>query len=190
MAQAFGRGRQPQADMGAARVIDLLACLEASGISVWVDGGWGIDALLRKQTRDHDDLDLIVRLGDVARLQARLAERGYTAVQGAPPTSFELVDAQGHQVDVHPVSFTPTGEGVYKLESGEDWVYPASAFTGTGSILGREVACLTPEVALMGHTTGYALDRAHQRDVEALSERFKILLPAFRKADRRNPPGE
>lgn len=96
MVQLFGRGRQPQADMGAAEVIDLLSCLERSGITVWVDGGWGVDALLGEQTRDHDDLDLIARLDDVARLQGALAEHGYTAVQGAPPTSFEMVDARGH----------------------------------------------------------------------------------------------
>jgi lincosamide nucleotidyltransferase A/C/D/E len=169
--------------MDAAHLIDLLVCLETSGITVWVDGGWGIDALLGEQTRAHDDLDLVARLDDVARLEAALAERGYATVHGAPPTSYEMVDAQGHQVDVHPVSFAPTGEGVYKMESGEDWVYPASAFTGTGAILGRRVACLTPEVAMVGHTTGYELDAAHQRDVEALSDRFGIPLPEFRRAD-------
>jgi lincosamide nucleotidyltransferase A/C/D/E len=190
MVQVFGRGRQPQADMGAAEVIDLLSCLERSGITVWVDGGWGVDALLGEQTRDHDDLDLIARLDDVARLQGTLAERGYTGVQGAPPTSFEMVDARGHQVDVHPVSFVPNGDGVYKLGNGEDWVYPSTAFTGTGTILGRRVACLTPEVVIVAHTTGYALDEAHQRDAEALSDRFGIALPAFRKADPLSGPRE
>lgn len=83
---------------------------------------------------------------------------------------------------MHPVSFAPNGDGVYKLGNGEDCVYPSTAFTGTGTILGRRVACLTPEVVIVAHTTGYALDEAHQRDVEALSERFGISLPAFRKA--------
>lgn len=30
-------------------VVDLL---EADGIDVWLDGGWGVDALLERQTRD------------------------------------------------------------------------------------------------------------------------------------------
>jgi lincosamide nucleotidyltransferase A/C/D/E len=186
MVQVFGRGRQPQADMGAAEVIDLLSCLERSGITVWVDGGWGVDALLGEQTRDHDDLDLIARLDDVARLQGTLAERGYAAVQGVRlRRASRWSITRGHQVDVHPVSFAPNGDGVYKLESGEDWVYPSTAFTGTGTILGRRVACLTPEIVIVAHTTGYALDKAHQRDAEALSERFGISLPAFRKAEPR-----
>lgn len=183
MAELSGRGRQPHADMAAAMVIDLVDFLDGLGISVWLDGGWGIDALLHEQTREHDDLDLLARLGDVAQLQAALAERGYATVRGAPPTSFELVDGQGHQVDVHPVSFAPTGEGVYKMESGEDWVYPASAFTGVGTILGRTLACLTPDVVMVAHTTGYALDAAHQRDVEALSERFGLPMPVFRTTE-------
>ena len=101
-----------------------------------------------------------------------------------------MVDARGHQVDVHPISFAPNGDGVYKLGNGEDWVYPSTAFTGTGTILGRRVACLTPEVVIVAHTTGYALDKAHQRDAEALSERFGISLPAFGKADPLSGPRE
>jgi len=28
--------------------------LGENGITVWIDGGWSVDALLGKQTRDHD----------------------------------------------------------------------------------------------------------------------------------------
>jgi lincosamide nucleotidyltransferase A/C/D/E len=169
--------------MDAALASDLLADLERLGIPVWLTGGWGIDALLGEQRRGHDDLDVLVRLDQVAQLQAALAEIGYATIRGAPPMSFEMVDAQGHQVDVHPVSFAPTGEGVYRMGSGEDWTYPASAFRGVGAILGRRVRCLSPEAMMVSHTTGYALDGAHQRDVKALSERFGIPLPEFRTTD-------
>ena len=36
----------------------VLDILERAGIEVWVDGGWGIDALLGLETRAHRDLDL------------------------------------------------------------------------------------------------------------------------------------
>jgi hypothetical protein len=29
----------------------------SQGITVWLDGGWGVDALLGRQTRPHSDLD-------------------------------------------------------------------------------------------------------------------------------------
>jgi len=165
--------------MDAARVLDLLSLFEARGIVVWVDGGWGVDALLGEQTRAHDDLDLVARLEDSARIELALGGRGYVVGYGGPPLSFELVDDEGHQVDVHPASFNASGDGIYRMASGEDWVYPAAGFAGEGRILDRPVPCLTPEVVLVNHTTGYALDEAHQRDVRALSERYGLPLPRF-----------
>jgi hypothetical protein len=166
--------------MEAERVLDLLSHFEARGIAVWVDGGWAVDALLGEQTRPHDDLDLVARLEQSAPIEDALAERGYVLGYGGPPRSFELVDDEGHQVDVHPASFRRNGDGVYRTANGEDWIYPAAGFGGRGHILGREVPCLTPEVVLVNHTTGYALDEAHQNDVRALSERYGIPLPEFR----------
>jgi hypothetical protein len=93
-----------------------------------------------------------------------------------------LVDVDGHQVDVHPVAFNNAGDGIYRMRVGADWIFPAAGFKGAGNILGREVPTLTPEVVLVNHTTGYALDEQHQRDVEALSERYGIPLPEFRRA--------
>ena len=40
----------------------LLDALEGEGIEVWVAGGWGIDALVGRQTRQHRDLDLLLPL--------------------------------------------------------------------------------------------------------------------------------
>ena len=173
-----GRGREPQADMDAQRVLDLLAQLD--GVDVWIDGGWAVDALLGEQTRVHDDLDLVSRIEDSARIMETLD--GYVLGYGGPPHSFELVDGDGHQVDVHPATFQPNGDAVYAMWDGGEWLFPAAGFAGRGSILGVEVPCLTPEVVLVNHAAGYALDAEHQRDVHALSERFGLPLPPFRTA--------
>ena len=177
-----GRGREPQTDMDAARALDLLSLLEARGIPVWLDGGWAVDALLGEQTRPHDDLDLVSRLEDSGRIEEALGERGYVVGNGAPPRSFELVDAHGHQVDVHPASFEAGGDAVYQTADGGVWIFPAAGFAGDGGhILGRRVPCLSPEVVIVNHSSGYALDQAHQRDVRALCERFGVAVPAFRR---------
>lgn len=39
----------------------MLAVLGGAGADVWVGGGWGIDALVGRQTRQHRDLDLMHR---------------------------------------------------------------------------------------------------------------------------------
>ena len=167
--------------MDAGRALGLLSALRSREISVWLDGGWAVDALLGEQTRPHDDLDLVSRLEDSAAIEEALGERGYILAGGRLPHSFELVDVEGHQVDVHPVSFGADGAGVYAMADGGEWIFPAAGFGGSGLILGRRVPCLTPEVVMVNHTTGYELDDEHERDVRALGERYGIPVPPFRR---------
>ena len=157
--------------MEAAEVVELVDLLDRSGITVWVDGGWGVDALLRRQTRTHDDLDLVVELGHVPELQRLLAQRGYLLEGGGAPMSFELVDPDGRQVDVHPVVFDESGDGIYVMQTGGTWPYPAAGFAGEGSVLGRDVRCLTPEVQVLCHG-GYELDDDDRHDLAALEAQF------------------
>lgn len=167
--------------MDARRVVDLLEHLTGLGVQVWLDGGWAIDALVGRQRRPHDDLDLVAALDDVPRLELALGECGYALVDGGDSRIVVLVDDDGHQVDVHPVAFTETGDGLYKMTTGGDWIYPSRGFAGVGEVVGRRVACLTPEVMMACHATGYVLDDVHYADVLALSERFGIPIPAFRR---------
>ena len=44
--------------MSADSAAAILAALDARDAEVWVGGGWGVDALLGEQTREHSDLDL------------------------------------------------------------------------------------------------------------------------------------
>jgi lincosamide nucleotidyltransferase A/C/D/E len=162
-------------DMSADAVVALLDALEDRGVAVWLDGGWGLDALLGEQTRPHDDLDVIIALHDVPRLQDTLQRLGYSLVRGRPPMSFEMTDDEGRQVDVHPVVFNDKGDGVYQMED-RQWPYPAEGFAGVGSVLGRRVRCLTPEVQVLCHA-GYELDADDVRDLRALRERFQVELP-------------
>ena len=169
--------------MDAVLAADLLCELESRGITVWLEGGWAIDALLGEQTREHDDLDVLVAVEDVARLEAALGARGYAHAGSDGPSSFYLVDSAGRQVDVHLVSFAPSGDATYVMGHGREWVYPAAAFDAVGTIAGRAVRPLSAPMMMVNHTTGYALDAVHQRDVELLSDRFEIPLPAFQAAD-------
>lgn len=47
--------------MDPAQVIEVLDCLDAAEVTAWLDGGWGVDALVGSQTRPHSDLDLASR---------------------------------------------------------------------------------------------------------------------------------
>jgi lincosamide nucleotidyltransferase A/C/D/E len=159
------------------RAVEILDRLSAYGVQVWVHGGWGIDALLERQTRQHDDLDLIAPIEDVPRLRSALRGLGYEVARDGLPSSFEMTDAEGHQVDVHPVSVSDTGEAIYQKEDGGEWVCPE--LSGVGLVAGRRVPCLSAAGALLSHATGYALDAAHRADVAALSEKFGLPVPRY-----------
>ncbi len=64
---------------------EILARLAACGIEVWVDGGWGGDALLGEQTRAHDDLDLVIACDDCSTARDGLAPLGFDCGPGAKP---------------------------------------------------------------------------------------------------------
>jgi lincosamide nucleotidyltransferase A/C/D/E len=166
--------------MSAEAAIAVVDALETRGVDVWLDGGWGVDALLGTQTRPHDDLDVIVAMHRVAALQKTLRQLGYSLVRGGPPMSFEMTDADGRQVDVHPVVFDEKGDGIYQMVD-RQWLYPAAGFAGVGWILGRRVRCLTPEVQMLCHG-GYELDEDDVRDLRALHDRFGVELPATAQA--------
>jgi lincosamide nucleotidyltransferase A/C/D/E len=166
--------------MDAKTVLSVVDALRSQGIDVWLDGGWCIDALVGRQRREHDDLDVVVRLDQCDAIQAILGGRGYRWAGGGPPAAFYLVDPAGRQLDVHPVVFDAAGDGLYDTGDGELWPYPARGFAGRGRVLGREVRCLTPEVMMLCHSGGYVLDDVHVADVVALSEGFGLPLSAMR----------
>ena len=73
--------------MSAQDVIALLKLLQQQGIEVILDGGWGVDALLGRKTRVHEDLDVAVLHKNVPQIRALLEARGFkTDEPGKPGT--------------------------------------------------------------------------------------------------------
>jgi lincosamide nucleotidyltransferase A/C/D/E len=158
-------------------VLGLYTELEALGITIWVDGGWGVDALLGRQTRPHKDLDIAIQQKDVSRLRELLETRGYKPIklEEARPWNFVLGDANGRELDVHVVVVDEEGNGLYgPPQNGE--MYPATSLTGTGSVCAQAVRCISPEWAVKFHC-GYQLKEKDFQDVSALCEKFGIQLP-------------
>lgn len=160
----------------AADVLEVVRLLEQHRISVWLDGGWGVDALLGTQRRPHKDLDVVLRLEDVDAVMQLLAERGFVLVQGGAPKSFVLEDARGRSIDVHPVRVDGEGNGIYRMDNNDDWTYPAAGFAGTGMVAGQPVRCLTAEVQMLCHT-GYMFTDKDVAEVLALHDRFGVDIP-------------
>src|SRR6266496_3049537 len=58
-------------------VIEVLDWLDAVGVAVWVDGGWGVDALVGEETRNHADLDLALDSNHLDVARRALEKRGF-----------------------------------------------------------------------------------------------------------------
>jgi lincosamide nucleotidyltransferase A/C/D/E len=97
--------------MTASDVVEVLGWLRAAAVDVWLDGGWGVDALVGEETREHKDLDLIVRDTHEARMREVLADHGFAQIQGGVPQSFVLADVKGRELTSTP-SALMTGETV------------------------------------------------------------------------------
>ncbi|MBN9494612.1 amino acid transporter [bacterium] len=162
--------------MTAAAVLDILHALQVASVPAWVDGGWGVGALLGIQRRAHDDLDLVVDIEQLEVVVQTLAALGFELDNDGRPTRVSLHAADGRTVDLHLVSFTPEGDAIQQLQDGSTFCYRASGFAGRGRIGGQPVPCLDVAVQVECHL-GYTPDAGDIADVQALADRFGIALP-------------
>jgi len=148
-------------------------------ITVWLDGGWGVDALLGRQTRPHSDLDIAVETAAGQRLHEELVSQGFRTEVSGDHSSWNYVLGRGHLlIDLHLIDIGADGDAVTP-----DGTYPALGFTGTGTIGGRTVRCIEATTMIDFHT-GYAHDADDQADVLALCAEFDLEPPLqYRHAD-------
>jgi lincosamide nucleotidyltransferase A/C/D/E len=173
--------------MTAASAVHLLSALGDSGVDACVGGGWGVDALLEAQTREHADLDLWLAAADIEPLFVAAARIGLDRIlpwPGDRPWNFVLHDGGRLRLDLHCYEPISGGQLHYGACSSGD-VFPAAALAGQGTIGERRVRCEAPEWAVRWHT-GYPPRAVDWHDVLLLCERFALPLPdAFRSAAQR-----
>jgi lincosamide nucleotidyltransferase A/C/D/E len=143
----------------------ILLALEGRSIRVWVLGGWGVDALVGRQTRDHRDLDLAIDAEQWDDCWAEMAVLGYQPETDLWPIRVEFASPEGW-VDVHPVRFDPSGDGVQAGPDGTTFDYPRNHLT-TGTLNSRTVPCVSAAWQLAVHS-GYEPQPQDVADVELL----------------------
>jgi len=163
--------------MKSSDVLEIVRIFERAGIDVWLDGGWGIDALIGMQSREHSDLDVVVALDQVEDIKRVLGEQEFVVVEDEIPTRFVVQDSRARHIDFHTVTFDQEGGGIQQLQDGRAYRYPPQGFMGTGTIDGQEVRCLTPEVQAECHY-GYEPDENDRRDMQLLHEYCGVELMA------------
>jgi lincosamide nucleotidyltransferase A/C/D/E len=161
--------------MRAEDVLSVLALLRRAEADVWVGGGWGIDALVGEQTRDHRDLDLMHRQDQEAAVVAALREAGFVESLNCRPIRFVVAAADGREIDLHPLVFGADGSAVQASPEPErPFRYPASCFV-TGTIEGTSVPCLSAEQQVCFHQ-GYEPTDRDRQDMAQLRRVFGIAI--------------
>jgi lincosamide nucleotidyltransferase A/C/D/E len=156
----------------------LYRTLADGGVRCWVMGGWGVDALLGRQTRPHKDLDVLVAVDDLVRLHELLAEQGFVRkyvwddenrwLELGPerlPSAFVAGNSDDVELDVHVIEVVPGGAPVPLCDV--PWPFAPDSLDGRGMIASVEVACVSAGTQIAMHA-GYELPATHASDVELL----------------------
>jgi lincosamide nucleotidyltransferase A/C/D/E len=159
-------------EVTASELLATLDALRSAGVACWLAGGWGVDALVHRQTRRHRDLDIV--LDDFA-LQAEAALSvleglGFRRVRLVRyeiwmPERWVLSDVNLRLVDLLGIDWGKLAQG---LGVSTEVDLRRLAFA-EGVVAGRRVPCLSVPVQLLFHS-GYRPRPVEAHDVGLLKE--------------------
>lgn len=164
--------------MDARDVLDVLAILEEDGIDVILHGGWGIDAVIGSQDRDHDDIDIMIAEPKLPAAVTSLGCVGFAVTADDPseggPATVTMANRAGLRIDLTALRLDDAE--VRWMGDGQAAVaFPPSAFTD-GWVAGREVRCVGAVKQVELHR-GYEPRPSDRHDMTALKDKFGISLP-------------
>jgi len=153
--------------------VEIITYAEDNGINIWLDGGWGVDALLGEETRVHNDIDLFVEESNSKKIIELLKEKCFSEVTETFTTLSHTVwkDTKGRIVDLHIFNYNEQGYLIFEGET-----YPSNVFSGIGKIGDKTVKCIDAENQVLFHQ-GYEHDENDMHDVMLLCGRFDIPVP-------------
>jgi lincosamide nucleotidyltransferase A/C/D/E len=158
--------------MQAASVLRFWEIALDAELDVCIDGGWAVDALLGRQTRQHGDLDIALPASQVAALKHLLEARGFFEVPRPDSWqhNFVLRTCEGDTIDVHSYELNTDGSNKAGV------AYSADHLCGEGVISGVKVLCVPPDWLVRFHT-GYEVDEGDWHDVRLLCAKFNLTIP-------------
>ena len=141
-------------------------------IKVYLDGGWGVDALLKRESRIHNDIDLFVELKQYHDYIYVIKQHEFEEVNTDYTTDGHTVwkDDKQRIIDLHCFEFTDDGI-VYEGD-----IFPSKTFSGIGKVGDITVSCIEPLSQVMLHL-GYEHDKNDVHDVMLLCQTFQIAIP-------------
>lgn len=162
----------------AADVLTVLDAFRQADVRGWLAGGWGVDALLGRQTRRHADIDVLLDWEDGVEERARraMAGLGYRRLEDQVITDGRalsvrwVVDDGLVAVEMLPVDLTrrPFAGLLSRHATSRAGAAPADPMLDdSGVVAGHPVPCLPLKLQLVLHQ-GYPLRKSDLHDLALL----------------------
>lgn len=148
-------------------LIEVLNLLDSLQIKYWIDGGWGIDILLGKQTREHRDIDVNFDGEFTELLLNTLKDNGYKVVTDWSPTRIELHHSELGYIDIHPLVINEDGSAK-QAGLNNDWYDFKAEWFSNALFKDRVIPCISAEAQKLFHS-GYELREVDKIDLENLA---------------------
>jgi lincosamide nucleotidyltransferase A/C/D/E len=96
-------------DMPLEQVLAVLEAVRFVGVRFWLEGGWGVDALVGHQTRPHRDVDIDIDGSFEDEVLGALHSMGYDVETDWRPNLVELGATGRGWGDIHPLVIDADG---------------------------------------------------------------------------------
>lgn len=150
------------------QILGVLAAVRAVGCRFWLEGGWGVDALVSRQTRPHRDIDIDIDATFEDDVLTALQALGYAIETDWRPNRVELGSTGHGWVEVHPLVIDVQGNARQAALDGGRHEFPRSFFT-VGCLGDVPVPCVSIGAQRLFHS-GFQLRDVDQHDLAVLDQ--------------------
>lgn len=153
--------------------VEIISLFRSQGMQLYLDGGWGVDALVGFESRAHNDIDIFIEKQVSEHAIKLLKDNGYSekVMEYTTPDHTVWQDGNSRIIDLHMFSRNDNGDLIFEGE-----IFPKEVFSGKGRIDDIDVDCISPEWQVIFHS-GYQLDEDDIKDVLLLCNKFSLAVP-------------
>jgi len=154
-------------------LLKVIKIMDASDIRYWLDGGWGVDVLAGKQSREHRDVDIDFDATHTKKLLELLKYHGYEIETDQAPARIELYSEQLGYIDVHPFVLNDDGTSKQADLAGGWYEFEADYF-GNAIFENKNIPCISVKGQKIFHS-GYELREVDKHDIEIIEKLLKSI---------------